>query len=86
MAVVNTDTIENISKKYLLMFVIINYSIYFKVQGNKLAIGGYEMNPFNYEPHKNDSFMLFDLDYEHFMPLLEKSYKKNAYFRNDIIN
>lgn len=73
-AFINTDTIENISKTPNVRDH--DYSIYFKVQGSKLAIGGYEMNPINYEPNKNDSFMLFDLDYEHFMPLLENHIKR----------
>lgn len=73
-AFINTDIIENISATPNVRDH--DYSIYFKVQGNKLAIGGYEMNPIDYLPEKNDSFMLFDLDYEHFMSLLENHIKR----------
>jgi sarcosine dehydrogenase len=73
-AFINTDIIENISRTPNVRDH--DLSIYFRVQGNKLAIGGYENNPIQYLPQDNDSFILFDLDYEHFMPLLENHIKR----------
>lgn len=54
-----------------------DYSIYFRVQGQSLVVGGYEINPTVVDPTPPDDFQfqLYNMDWNAFNPLMTSSIK-----------
>lgn len=54
-----------------------DYSIYFRVQGQSLIVGGYEINPTVVDPTPPDDFQfqLYNMDWNAFNPLMTSSIK-----------
>lgn len=69
-----TDTIQNLNKWPNIRDH--DLSIYFRVQGQSLMIGGYESNPTVVTDVPNDfQFSLYEMDWTTFEPLMENSIK-----------
>ncbi len=68
-----TDTIQNINKWPNIRDH--DLSIYFRVQGQSLIIGGYESNPTVVDdiPNNDFQFSLYEMDWTTFEPLMENS-------------
>lgn len=66
-----TDTIRNINKWPNIRDH--NLSIYFRVQGQSLIIGGYESNPTVTDVPNDFQFSLYEMDWTTFEPLMENS-------------